>query len=392
VRAPAPLRVADVLRACWKRYNREHRLPPHVAKAVRSILRCRTSVLGGHIHACDHCGSELPVYNGCQTRHCPSCQGGARRKWLEDRREELLPVEYFHVVFTLPHQLNALIDANRKRLLSEFFSVTGWVLQRFAHDPQWRLEGELGYLALLHTWNQRLAEHFHIHCLVPGGVWREADGVWKPCRRKWLFEKDALADAFRNRFIKRLRALRRQKKLAYSGGAALADEAAWEALLGALKIKKWIVYPKATPGKPVKALEYLARYTHKVAISDSRIKSIENGHVTYTWRDRADNNTEKLDTIPLEEFTTRFCYHILPERFHKIRYGGWLSAARRKKTLAAIREVLGATTPEAPPETPPEENAPPAAGFDRTLCPNCGKGHLQKTDIRILPCKARPPP
>lgn len=383
------LRVADVLRECWKAFNREHRLPPHVAKAVRSILACRTEKLGGHMHECDHCGSHLPVYNGCQTRHCPSCQGGARAKWLEARREELLPVEYFHVVFTLPHSLNALIDANRKLLLSELFSVVGWVLQRFAHDPQWRLEGELGYLALLHTWTQRLQEHFHLHCLVPGGVWREATGEWKPCRRKWLFRKDALADAFRNRYIKRLRALRKQDKLAYSGGcAALADESAWEALLSELEPRKWIVYPKATPGKPAKALEYLARYTHKVAISDSRIKSIENGHVTYTWRDRADNNTEKPDTIPIEEFTKRFCTHILPERFHKIRYGGWMSAARRKKMLVAIREAIGEPTPEAP----PEENAPPVPGYDRTLCPNCEKGHLQKTDIRILPCKPRPPP
>ena len=381
------LRVADVLRECWKAFNREHRLPPHVAKAVRSILACRTSRLGGHIHACDQCGSQVPVYNGCQTRHCPSCQGKARRKWLEDRCADLLPAEYFHVVFTLPHGLNGLIDANRKLLLSELFSVVGWVLQRFAHDPQWRLEGELGYLALLHTWTQRLQEHFHLHCLVPGGVWREATGEWKPCRRKWLFKKDALADAFRNRYIKRLRALRKQDKLAYSGGcAALADESAWDALLSALESQRWIVYPKATPGKPAKALEYLARYTHKVAISDSRIQKIENGNVTYTWRDRADNNTEKPDTIPVEEFTKRFCYHILPERFHKIRYGGWMSAARRKKTLAAIREAIGAQPPE------PEERTTGGDTFDHTLCPHCNKGHLHKTDIRIQPCKARPPP
>jgi hypothetical protein len=379
--------VADVLRACWKAFNREHRLPPHVAKAVRSILACRTETLGGHIHACDQCGSQVPVYNGCQTRHCPSCQGKARRKWLEDRCADLLPVEYFHVVFTLPHGLNGLIDANRKRLLAELFSVVAWVLQRFAHDPQWRLEGELGYVAMLHTWTQRLQEHFHLHCLVPGGVWREATGEWIPCRGKWLFKKDSLAEAFRNRYIKRLRALRKRGKLTYGGAAAaLADDQAWDALLGELEGSKWIVYPKATPGKPAKALEYLARYTHKVAISDSRIKKIENGSVTYTWRDRKDNNTEKPDTIPVEEFTKRFCYHILPERFHKIRYGGWMSAARRKKTLEAIREAIGTTAPD-----PPQENAPPAES-DRTLCPHCNKGHLYKTEIRILPCKARPPP
>ena len=383
------LRVADVLRECWKAFNREHRLPPHVAKAVRSILACRTEKFGGHIHECDHCGSRVPVYNGCQTRHCPSCQGKARAKWLEARREELLPVEYYHVVFTLPHILNALIDANRKILLSELFSVVGWVLQRFAHDPQWRLEGELGYLALLHTWNQRLQEHFHLHCLVPGGVWREKTGTWKPCRRKWLFKKSSLCEAFRNRFIKRLRALRKHGKLAYGGAAAaLADDTAWEALLAGLEEKKWVVYPKATPGKPAKALEYLARYTHKVAISDSRIKSIENGRVTYTWRDRSDNNTEKPDTIPVEEFTKRFCYHILPARFHKTRYGGWMSAARRKKMLPAIREAIGA--PE--PETLQEEDNSKTDPYEHTLCPNCQKGHLQKTDIQILPLKAKPPP
>ena len=396
--AATRLRVADVLRACWTRYNREHRLPPHVAKAVRSILKCRTSELGGHIHACDQCGGEVPVYNGCQTRHCPSCQSKARGKWLADRCADLLPVEYFHVVFTLPHSLNGLIDANRKVLLAELFSVTGWVLQSFAHDPQWRLEGELGYVAMLHTWNQRLHEHFHLHCLVPGGVWRasakpsgedgrEATGAWIPCRRKWLFGKDALAAAFRNRYIKRLRALRKRGTLTYGGAAAaLADDQAWDTLLGKLETCKWIVYPKTTPGTPAKALEYLARYTHKVAISDARIRNIENGSVTYTWRDRADNNIEKPDTIPVEEFTKRFCYHILPERFHKIRYGGWMSAARRKQTLAAIREAIGAT----PPEATAHERTDQA--IDITLCPHCSKGHLQKTAIRILPCRARPPP
>lgn len=386
------LRVADVLRVCWKRYDREHRLPPHVAKAVRSILKCRTSDLGGHIHACDQCGGEVPVYNGCQTRHCPSCQGKARKKWLDDRCADLLPVEYFHVVFTLPHSLNGLINANRKLLLAELFSVTAWVLQRFALDPQWRLEGELGYVAMLHTWTQRLMEHFHLHCLVPGGVWRAESNEWKACRRKWLFGKDALADAFRNRYIKRLRALRKRGKLAYGGAAAaLADDQAWDTLLGKLETQKWIVYPKATPGKPAKALEYLARYTHKVAISDSRIQKIENGSVTYTWRDRKDDNKEKPDAITVEEFTKRFCYHILPERFHKIRYGGWMSAPRRKKTLAAIREAIGAQ----PPESPPQENEhqhQSGQEIDITLCPHCSKGHLQKTAIRIFPCKARPPP
>jgi hypothetical protein len=388
----AALRVADVLRPCWKTYNRAHRLPPHVGKAVRSILKCRTRELGGHIHQCDHCQSEVPIYNGCQTRHCPSCQSGAKEKWLDERREEILPVQYFHVVFTLPHSLNGLIDANRKVILSELFSVVGWVLQRFAHDPQWRLEGELGYVAMLHTWTQKLLEHFHIHCIVPGGVWRAESKEWIPCRGKWLFKKDSLADAFRNRFIKRLRSLRKRGKLAYGSTAAeLEDDAAWEALLAQLENESWIVFPKATPDDPTQAFEYMARYTHKVAISDSRIKKIENGSVTYSWRDRSDDNIEKPDTIPIEEFTKRFCYHILPKHFHKIRYGGWMSAAKRKIALPAIREAIVEKLPEKQREESLQERVLRKTGVDITLCPNCKQGHLSKTEKRILPCKARSP-
>ena len=204
----AALRVADVIRDCWSKYNRNTRIPTHAVKAARHLLRCRTKALGGHIHCCDQCGGEVPVYNSCQSRHCPTCQTSAKEKWLDTRRTELLPVQYFHVVFTLPHALNGLVDANRKVLLGELFSVTNWVLQRFAQDPQWRLQGELGFLAVLHTWTQKLQEHFHVHCIVPGGVWRAETREWIPCRGKWLFRKESLADAFRNRYIKRLRALR----------------------------------------------------------------------------------------------------------------------------------------------------------------------------------------
>ena len=389
---PAALRVADVLRTCWKPYNRAQRLPPHVAKAVRSILKCRTSELGGHIHACDHCGSELPMYNGCQTRHCPSCQSSAKETWLDARRAELLPVQYFHVVFTLPHSLNGLIDANRKVLLGELFNVVGWVLQHFAHDPQWRLEGELGYVAMLHTWTQKLQEHFHIHCIVPGGAWRAETKEWIPCRNKWLFKKESLADAFRNRYIKRLRSLRKRGKLAYGGpAAALEAEPVWDALLEELSEATWIVFPKATPDDPTQAFEYMARYTHKVAISDYRIKEINKGMVTYSWRDRSEDNIEKLDSIPVEEFTKRFLRHILPERFHKIRYGGWMSSAKRKKALPAIQEAIVEALPETQPKETLQERILRKSGVDITLCPNCKKGHLNKTDKRLLPCKARSP-
>ena len=385
----AALRVADVIRSCWESVNRETRLPPHVVKAVRHILRCRTAALGGHIHTCDRCGSDVPVYNSCQTRHCPTCQTSAKETWLDARLAEVLPVQYFHVVFTLPHSLNALVDANRRLLLSELFAAVNWVLQRFAHDPQWRLEGQLGFLAILHTWTQRLREHFHIHCIVPGGVWREASQQWVPCRGPWLFRKESLADAFRNRFLQRLRSLRKQGKLVYTGRAAvLADAPAWDGLLDALADERWIVFPKPTPGDPSLALDYIARYTHKVAIGDHRIKAVEDGQVAYTWRDRANDNTEKTETIPVEVFTRRFLAHILPDGFHKIRYFGWMAAANRKAILAAIRESLHVAPPPPKPKASLAERILRQTGVDITLCPHCGKGHLRKTDRLIMPSRS----
>jgi len=388
----AALRVADVIRSCWESYNRAYALPPHVVKAVRNILRCRTAALGGHIHRCDQCGSEVPVYNSCQTRHCPTCQTSAKEKWRDARLAEVLPVQYFHVVFTLPHLLNALIAANRTLLLGELFGTVNWVLQHFAQDPRWRLQGQLGFLAILHTWTQRLKRHFHVHCIVPGGVWREASQAWVPCRGQWLFRKESLADAFRNRFLQRLRSLRRRGQLAYRGRAApLAADAVWERWLATLARATWIVFPKPTPDDPTQALDYVARYTHKVAISDHRIKSIRDGRVTYTWRDRSDDNIEKIETIPTALFTRRFLAHILPDGFHKIRYFGWMAAAHRKAILAAIRQAIHAEAPPPPAKESLAERVLRRTGVDITLCPHCGKGHLQRTDRLILPHRGQSP-
>lgn len=398
----ATIRVADVIRSCWKEYNSTHRLPPHTGKAIRKILNCRTKALGGHIHRCDQCGNEVPMYNSCQDRHCPTCQTSAKEKWLNKRKKELLPVQYFHCVFTLPHILNDLIDANRKILLGELFTTVNWVLQKFAHDPQWRLEGDLGILAILHTWTQKLNRHFHLHCIVPGGVWREETKEWIPCRGKWLFKKDSLAVAFCNRYIKRLRSLRRRGKLEYTGKATgLIDDTAWETLLQKLAELKWIVYPKVATAGGEKALEYLSRYTHKAAISDHRIKKLKNGMVTYTWRDRSspkgyaqasrkDNNKEKTEPISVKEFTRRFCYHILPTGFKKIRFYGWLSAPRRKKCLTAIREALNIPPPEDEQAKPLTEIILQRTGVDIARCKCCGKGHLINTGRLIYPERGPP--
>ena len=388
---PRHLRVADVFRAGWEAYDRQQRLAPHQRKAVRHILACRTAALGGHLYRCDRCGKELPVYNSCQTRHCPTCQTSAKEKWLAGRRTEVLPVRYFHSVFTLPHELNGLVDANRRRLLGELFSSAAWVLERFAADPRWRLEGQIGFLAVLHTWTQRLQEHFHLHCIVPGGVWQPEQGRWVHCRGPWLFRKDSLAQAFRNRFLKRLATLRAAGQLQFTAAAApLAEPSCWRRLLDTLAQRDWIVYPKPAEGGSEQVLDYLGRYTHKVAISDHRLRTLSAEHVTYAWRDRADGNRQKTDTLSIPEFIHRFLYHILPDGFQKIRYYGWLASANKKTALPAIRAALAV-----PPPAPPSSESLPErilrlTGVDIHRCPFCGQGRLSKTLIRILPVRGPP--
>ncbi len=380
----AHLRVADVFRVHWPEYCQTHPVARPVAKAVRHILQCRTAALGGHLYRCDACGSEVPLYNSCRDRHCPTCQTVAKQDWLEDRLAELLPVQYFHTVFTLPHNLNPLIDANRTLLLGEFFAVVNWVLQSFAADPQWRLEGQLGFLAMLHTWTQKLQEHFHLHCIIPGGVWQAETRTWVPCRNNFLFGKQALCDAFRNRFLQRLAALRRQDKLVFRDGATtLADPERWDAFLRELADTRWVAWPQPTAAGPDQALDYLARYVHRVAIGDHRILSIANGNVRFSYRDRADDNRRKEMDLPAAEFIQRFLYHILPPGFQKARYYGWLSPINKKTALVAIRQALHAE----PPSPPPEETAPERilrlTGMDVRRCPICNTGHL--TNVGRLP-------
>ena len=376
--APPRHRVAEVFRSGWKTYCGTHRVVRRQMQVARHILECRTAALGGRLHRCDACGAEVPLYNSCRDRHCPTCQTVRKQRWLEQRRAEVLPVPYFHVVFTLPHVLNPLIAANRTLLPGELFGSVNWVLQRFAADPQWKLCGQLGFVAVLHTWTQRLMPHYHVHCLVAGGAWNATEGTWRNAHARYLFGKDALAACFRGRFIRRLESLRRRGKLKFAGqAAALAEPAAWAALLTRLHDAKWIVYPKATAKNPEQALDYLARYTHRVAVSDHRILNVADGSVTFAWRDRADGNKEKTLTIPCADFIGRFLLHVLPAGFQKVRAYGWLAPRHKAAALAAIRATLGVDAPAPPPEG---ETAPERilrlTGLDVSLCPVCKVGRL----------------
>jgi hypothetical protein len=385
-------RVTDVFRRHWPAYDRTHPIAPHQRKAVRHILACRTAALGGHLHRCSRCSAEVPLYNSCLDRHCPTCQTLAKEEWLADRRAELLPVEYFHTVFTVPHRLNPLIDANRALLLGELFAVVNWVLQRFAADPQWRLEGQLGFLAVLHTWTQLLQEHFHLHCIIPAGVWRAQTRRWVPCREHYLFGKQPLCDAFRNRYLKRLVALRAAGKLSFAGGARdLAEPGPWDAFIAELAGKGWVAELRPTAAGPEQALNYLGRYVHRVAIGDHRILSVEGDRVRFSYRDRADGNRKKEKDLLAAEFIQRFLCHILPDGFVKIRYYGWLSPTRKKKTLAAIRAALSVPAPQALPEESPVERILRLTGVDVRRCPLCGEATLVYVG-RLAPVSARAPP
>lgn len=382
---PPPHRVAEVFRSGWREYSGSHSVPARLAQVVRHILTCRTAALGGHLHRCDTCGAEVPLYNSCRDRHCPTCQTLRKQRWLEQRRVEVLPVPYFHVVFTLPHALNPLIAANRTLLLGELFGTVNWVLQHFAADPQWKLRGQIGFIAVLHTWTQRLMAHYHLHCLVAGGAWNEKERTWRSAHARYLFSKDALAACFRARFMRRLGSLHTRGKLHFEG-----DPAAWIALIQRLHQTKWIVYPKATAKNPEQALDYLGRYTHRVAISDHRILNVQDNEVTFAWRDRSDDNRNKTLTIPVADFIGRFLLHVLPRGFQKVRAYGWLSPRNKKASLASIRANLGAAAPPATPDDEsPVERILRLTGIDVTLCPHCKQGHLDYIG-QLPPARAGP--
>jgi len=383
------LRVADVFKQHGPAYIRAHPLPGRLLKVIKHITQCRTAALGGHLYRCGQCGHEVPLYNSCRDRHCPTCQTLTKEKWLEARRAELLPVRYFHAVFTLPHILNPLIRCNRRLLLGELFRAVNLTLQLFAADPQWRLKGKLGFIAVLHTWNQLLLQHVHLHCIIPGGAWRENERRWVHSRKKYLFRKDSLAKAFRRIFIERLETLRRKGKLHYKGNAVtLSEEQAWTAFIDTLRAKKWIVYPKRAFGGAQQVFDYLGRYTHRVAISDHRIRRIQDDSVTFSYRNRAQGNIVEEETLPADEFIRRFLLHILPPGFHKIRFFGWMAHNTKAGYLEKIRASLGAQPPPPRKEETPEERILRLTGVDTTRCPCCRKGTIYRIG-RILP---RAPP
>jgi predicted Zn-ribbon and HTH transcriptional regulator len=377
--------VADVFRLYGDNYRQSHSLPYEKIKVMHHIEVCRTAELGGHIQQCDQCGFEQIAYNSCRDRHCPKCQCLVKEQWLNDRKAELLPCGYFHFVFTLPHDLNPIILCNKKITLQILFSAVSETLQAFAKDPQWRLEGQLGFIAVLHTWSQTLMDHFHLHCLIPAGALSFKKDRWIPAKESFLFRIESLAKAFKNCYLQKLKSAYQNQNLIFPGNTThFASENGFQKLLTSLFKANWIAYAKRPFADPQQVLEYLGRYTHRVAISNNRIISIDNGKVSFTYQDRQRNNEIRKMTLDAHEFIRRFLLHILPMGFMKIRYFGFLSHKNKREAIALLRKLIDpeATLPEKFSETIIEIMLR-LTGKDITCCPECKKGKMKM--IRKLP-------
>jgi hypothetical protein len=377
--------LADIIRLYGDDYRRSHTVSHEQLKAMRHIEICRTAKLGGHVEQCNLCGFEQIAYNSCRDRHCPKCQTLTKEKWLNDRKAELLPCGYFHLVFTLPHDLNPIILSNKRLALNILFAAVNDTLQAFAKDPQWRLCGRLGFISVLHTWSQALMDHFHLHCMIPAGVLSFTKDRWIPANDSYLFKITSLAKAFRKRYLKLLlNAYLKEKLIFTEKTAALESKQSFEKLIDALSNTTWNAYAKRPFAGPEQVLEYLGRYTHRVAISNNRIIAIDNGSVTFTYRNRQRDSEIEEMTLVAHEFIRRFLLHVLPKGLIKIRYFGFLSHTNKNKQIPIIRELIDpdATFPEKINESICEMMLR-LTGTDITCCPKCKKGKMIR--IKKLP-------
>ncbi len=370
--------VADIMHKHIPDYKQKYRMPRVHSKVINSILNCRTLYFGGHIEECDHCGVVRNVYNSCRNRHCPKCQTLTKEKWIEARKAELLPVLYFHNVFTLPHELNPIILCNKKVMLSILFKAVSATLKQFGENPENGLGGKLGFIAILHTWDQKLLDHFHLHCLVPGGALASDKSSWIPCKNNFLFPEKALAQVFKGKFIDFFEQAKEEGKLIFPGNTEpLGTAGGFKKLVSQLWPKGWVVDIRDPIKRPERVLEYLGRYTHRVAISNNRIVSLKDGKVTFKFKNRKKDTTEET-TIDAVEFIRRFLMHTLPSGFMRIRHYGFLANRYKKENLKNCRKFLGLyeELPEAVKKSV-RDMMLELTGKDITCCQHCGKGTMR---------------
>ena len=384
--ARLPLEVADVFRAhgaAWRKANAGH-VSLDQLKVMSAIETCRTAALGGHVERCEDCAHERIAYNSCRNRHCPKCQAAAARRWLEDREAELLPAPYYHVVFTLPAAIGTIASQNKAAAYDLLFRTAAETLTTIAADPK-HLGARIGLTAVLHTWGSAMTHHPHVHVIVPGGGVSPDGSRWVACQRGFFLPVRVLSRLFRRLFLEGLAALHAAGRLVFFGNlAALADKAAFDAVLAPLRRSEWVVYAKRPFAGPKAVLAYLSRYTHRVAISNSRLIALDEKGVTFRWKDyRARGKVPgkawiKPMTLAAGEFIRRFLLHVLPSGFHRIRHYGFLASPGRAPTIGRLRDLIAASNATARPR--PETDASgattgpePATTQDMArICPCCG--------------------
>jgi len=389
------LEISHIFRAFGAAYRDAHaqEMPLRHLRAMRAIEICRTAELGGHVDECDYCGALRISYNSCRNRHCPKCQCLDKERWLEARKRDVLPVSYFHVVFTFPQDVRPIALRNQRVIYTILFKAVSETLKELAKDLT-HLGAEIGFIALLHTWSQTLIDHPHIHCIVTGGG-LSLDGTrWISCKKKFFIPVKILSRLFRGKFLAYLREAHDSGKLLFPGKIAhLKGRPAFEALVTDLYRHEWVVYCKPPFKNAETVIDYLGRYTHRVALSNDRLVKFKGDQVTIRYRDSDDSDTIKCMTLDAFEFIRRFLLHILPDQFMKIRHYGILSNRNRNTKLPKCKEILGVSTNQNHEVEKPtwEELLTRITGIDPRLCPHCGNGKMILKEV-LLPTINRAPP
>jgi hypothetical protein len=385
------LEVADIFRAHgadWREANAGH-VSLAQLKVMSAIENCRTSALGGHVERCEDCAHTRISYNSCRNRHCPKCQAAAARKWLEDREADLLPVPYFHVVFTVPAEIAAIAFQNKAAVYDLLFKTAAETLTTIAADPK-HLGARIGLTAVLHTWGSALTHHPHVHVIVPGGGLSPDGSRWIACKPGFFLSVRVLSRLFRRLFLEGLAALHKAGRLVFFGDlSALSDSDAFDAALAPLRRSEWVVYAKRPFAGPKAVLAYLSRYTHRVAISNSRLVALDDVGVTFKWKDYRVEGPGRFKTMTLDpaEFIRRFLMHVLPSGFHRIRHYGLFASAVRARNIERVRALLA--VPEASPQQQPETDGGADPAEDARKCPCCG-GRMIIIETFEGVCPARP--
>jgi Putative transposase/Transposase zinc-binding domain len=393
---PIGLEVADIFRQIGPAYrqDRADSLSVGQLRVMRDIERCRTAALGGHVEQCDSCGHQRVSFNSCRSRHCPKCQSLVRAQWLEDRQAELLPVEYFHVVFTMPQEIAAIAYQNKALVYGILFSTAAETLRTIAADPK-HLGAEIGFIAILHTWGQNLLHHPHLHCVVPGGG-PSPDGTrWVECRPGFFLPVRVLSRLFRRLFLKQLQQAFDNNELQfYNSLEALKSRVAFAKYLAPAARAEWVVYAKAPFGGPQQVLQYLGRYTHRVAISNNRLLDFSDGQVTFAWKDYRHESRTKVMRLDAQEFIRRFLLHVLPPGFQRIRHYGFLANCHREVQLDRCRQLLNAPAALESPDEPLDyrDRYERLTGVSLRNCPQCGQGQMVLIESFLPGSLPRGPP